>query len=77
MATIKYKQCYYQEVNGPWETVTLIETKDIKETITLTQYKVTRFFDIKIVYPQIIKKNIINKKKSLKANKIRKSGRVV
>ena len=63
MATIKYKQCYCQEVNGPWETVTLIETKDIKETITLTQYKVTRFFEIKKVYPQIIKKNIINKNK--------------
>jgi hypothetical protein len=51
MTSIKYKQCYCQEVNGPWETITLIETKDIKETITLTQYKVTRFFDIKIVYP--------------------------
>jgi hypothetical protein len=63
MATIKYKQCYCQEVNGPWETITLIETKDIKETIILTQYKVTRLFKIKIVYPQIIKTNIINKNK--------------
>ena len=69
MAIIRYKQCYLHSVisdDDPyeWESVCLIELKDIKpEPITLIQYKVTRKFEIITVYPQIIKKTIINKTK--------------
>lgn len=65
MTTFKYKQCHLKEVDGPWETISLIEMDEIStNVITLTQYKVTRDFEIITAYPPIIKKKIINKTKA-------------
>ena len=69
MPVIKYKQCHLRSIisnDDPeeWESISLIELGDIKTgPITLIQYKVTREFKIITVYPQIIKKTIINKNK--------------
>ena len=68
MAIIRYKQCYLrslisEESPHEWETISLIELGEIKPIVTLIQYKVTREFELIKVYPQIIKKTIINKNK--------------
>jgi hypothetical protein len=67
--TVIYKQCHLEQIgldencDSPWETISLIDIRDIKPVITLTQYKVTRNFKPKVIYPQHIKKKIINKAK--------------
>ena len=73
MKTMLYKQCYLiqngidENCDTPWETVGLIELKDLKPIITLIQYKVKRDFKVITIYPQIIKVKVINKQKENKA----------
>jgi hypothetical protein len=71
--TVIYKQCHLEQIgidegcDSPWETISLIDIDDIKPIITLTQYKVTRKFRPKIIYPQCIKKRINRTKENSKS----------